>query len=452
MRTILFHLPAQLSGIPLLGFGWLFGLWTVVSIALTVSAMRTRPTDSVEEDASAARLSTALLGLVLYVAIGGIVIGFLLPKLEETDGLGTNLGLPIRGYGVAMFFAVSAGVGLAIVRGGRRGLDSERIVSLAIWMFLPGILGARILYLVEYGHEIQAVSWIDRIGKFANIASGGLVVYGSLIGALLGFGLFTKRHRLPILAIADLIGPSMLLGLAIGRMGCFLNGCCYGGPCEYPWGVHFPTGSPPYERQLDRGLQHGLYWSAIDPGTVKPTSPADVSTATGSVRPLQITYVDPDGPAAKAGVTRSMQLTERDGQRLAAAFPNTEVSIIDRSADPPDAPHRWKTGRLPQTSLPTHPTQIYSALNAVALTLFLLALSPFLKRDGSLLAITLILYPVTRFLLEIVRIDEPALNQLGWTVSQTISIGILPIGIGLAFYVSRQPVGKQFARSISNRT
>ena len=81
-----------------------------------------------------------------------------------------------------------------------------------------------------------------------NVAAGGLVVYGSFIGAMLGLGLFWRRYRMPLLATADLIAPSMLLGLALGRVGCLLNGCCYGVPCDLPWKVTFPWSSPVVDR------------------------------------------------------------------------------------------------------------------------------------------------------------------------------------------------------------
>jgi phosphatidylglycerol---prolipoprotein diacylglyceryl transferase len=77
--------------------------------------------------------------------------------------------------------------------------------------------------------------------------------------ALLAGIIFLRVHKLPVLAFADLIAPSLLLGLAFGRIGCLLNGCCYGGLCETPWlGVRFPATSPVYERQLAFGELHGF--------------------------------------------------------------------------------------------------------------------------------------------------------------------------------------------------
>ena len=86
----------------------------------------------------------------------------------------------------------------------------------------------------------------------------GLVVYGSLIGASVAFLLFCRRYQLPALPLGDLVAPSLALGLALGRLGCLLNGCCFGGPCEHAWAVTFPADSPPYLDQKGWGDYHGF--------------------------------------------------------------------------------------------------------------------------------------------------------------------------------------------------
>ncbi len=86
---------------------------------------------------------------------------------------------------------------------------------------------------------------------------------------------------MPLLATADLIAPSMLLGLALGRVGCLLNGCCYGGPCDLPWKVTFPWNSPVHQHEVKHGTTDvfGLkfrdgpdHWTVIE--SVAPDSPA----------------------------------------------------------------------------------------------------------------------------------------------------------------------------------
>ncbi len=85
------------------------------------------------------------------------------------------------------------------------------------------------------------------------MAKGGLVVYGAFFGAVAGVLLFVRKHRLPLLAVCDLVAPSMMLGLAIGRIGCLLNGCCFGAVCDHPWAMRFPAGSPLTWRRSNAG-------------------------------------------------------------------------------------------------------------------------------------------------------------------------------------------------------
>jgi phosphatidylglycerol:prolipoprotein diacylglycerol transferase len=96
---------------------------------------------------------------------------------------------------------------------------------------------------------------------------------------------------------------------------------------------------------------------------------------------------------------------------------------------------------VPPRSRPVHPTQLYSAIDAGLLGWLLWSFYPFRRRDGELLALLLTIHPVTRFLLEIIRTDEPAVFGTGMSISQNISIVLLVCGIGLWWYLSRQPRG-----------
>ena len=86
-----------------------------------------------------------------------------------------------------------------------------------------------------------------------NVAGGGLVVYGAVIGGILGTLAFIHRYKLPSLAMFDLAIPSLMLGMGLGRLGCLMNGCCFGSLCSLPWAVTFPPGSPPHIYQFQHG-------------------------------------------------------------------------------------------------------------------------------------------------------------------------------------------------------
>ncbi len=428
MRQTLFHVPPEICGLPTLGWGIALAVWVVITL-LTAAAAGERK-----------RIMASIVASGPLLLIGSLVVIWILPNLEEYTADGTNLGLPVRGYGVAMFLAVAAGVGLAVRRGGHIGLPAETIYSLALWMFILGFVGARLFYLVQYRDSFHSESWSNYFTAAINIAQGGLVVYGSLIGALAAYGLFVWRHRLPALVLGDILAPSMLLGLAIGRLGCLLNGCCYGGPCEHAWAVQFPENSPAYMDQLSSGLAQGIHLAINEQGKTI------------------VRFVDPEGVAARVGLRVGDEIVGIGSQPLIPVPGSQELPAEVRQAmlTAPGSPVRvtinsgqsliWNAGLAPLRSLPIHPAQVYSSLNAFLLFCFVLTLSPFARREGVLLAVTLTVYPMTRYLLEMVRTDELAIGGWGWTISQTISILILVAAGALWVLVLRQPPGRRALR------
>ena len=145
-------------------------------------------------------------------------------------------GIKIFGYGTMLFLAFIASIKLAAWRARREGLDPEVVYDLSAWVFVGGLIGARLFYVIQY--------WGDRvhtIGDIFRIWEGGIVLYGSIIGGTTAFFLYRLVRPFPLRPLLDVIAPSLALGIAIGRLGCFLNGCCYGDLCDQlPWGVSFP--------------------------------------------------------------------------------------------------------------------------------------------------------------------------------------------------------------------
>jgi len=168
-----------------------------------------------------------------------------------------------------LLLGIVSGVGITLMRCGRIGVSADDIIGLGFWMMVAGIAGARLFYVIQKRDEFfDGSPPLEMILSMVNMTKGGLVVYGSLIGGSLAALIFLKLNKLPILKIADLMAPGMVLGLAIGRLGCLMNGCCYGGVCEAPLpSVAFPPGSAPYMQQLSQGDLLGIQGSAItDPG------------------------------------------------------------------------------------------------------------------------------------------------------------------------------------------
>lgn len=151
--------------------------------------------------------------------------------------------LPVHWYGVMLAAGFYAGLWTAGRRCRRDGLSAEKLMDLAPWLIIGAIVGARTLYVTTYWKESFAgESWTEIF----MIQHGGLVYYGGLIGAVLGGGIFIRWKKLPLWKTADALAPSIALGYVFGRIGCLLNGCCYGRVCEAPWAVHYPEGHETY--------------------------------------------------------------------------------------------------------------------------------------------------------------------------------------------------------------
>ncbi|MCG8584518.1 MAG: prolipoprotein diacylglyceryl transferase, partial [Pirellulales bacterium] len=389
MLQTLFHVPDSIAGLPVFGFGLLFGLWLMASLAVMAYLVKQQGWTSETQ---------SYLPVLIVI---GVVIVFVLPALIEPGGV------PIRGYGVMLLLAVVSGVGLCLHRARRMGLNPDIIYSLAFWMFIGGMLGARLFYIIEYWDQFQRESLGATIGAMINVAQGGLVVYGSLIGALIAFVAFVRRHKLPALALADLIAPGMALGLCLGRIGCLLNGCCYGGICEPPrfgsgWAVTFPAGSPPHQRQIESGQLnlHGMTIGYNSSGMlvveqVAQGSPADVAGIKPNDRIRSVRGPGDDSTAVRSesDVKETLQLSTRPGASLSVFVNDEPLPKIVTFANP-----------LPR-SRAVHPTQVYSSINAALICLLMLAVYPYRMRDGQVIALMLTIYPITRFLLEIIRTD-----------------------------------------------
>jgi len=140
-------------------------------------------------------------------------------------------------YGVAVALGFALGLWLAARRGLREGLRPEWIADLGVPLILGTVVGARTLYVLTYWRTQFAPVPLWHV---LAVWEGGLVFYGGLVGAsAAGLGYIFLRGW-PLWKLCDALAPSVALGFAVGRLGCLMNGCCYGSACELPWAVHFP--------------------------------------------------------------------------------------------------------------------------------------------------------------------------------------------------------------------
>jgi phosphatidylglycerol---prolipoprotein diacylglyceryl transferase len=258
-----------------------------------------------------------------------------------------GLGIRVHSFSLLLLLACFGALLLTARRARREGIDPENVHDLAGWLLMGGFIGARAVFLIQNPGSVQ--HWTDVF----KIWQGGIIFYGCIIGGLIGSVAYWIRRPFPFRAMADAVAPALALGIGLGRIGCFLNGCCFGAVSHLPWAVRFPAQTLPWLRHVEAG------WI------------------------------------------------------------------------PPTALH----------SLPVHPKQLYAAIAGFALLALLGAYYPRRRRDGEVMALLMITYPITRFLVEFYRGDASGWHA-GLTISQYISLALVAAGIVTWIYLSRLPLGR----------
>lgn len=173
--------------------------------------------------------------------------------------------LEIHSYGLMLAISFLLGIYFSMYRAKKQGIDPNKIIDLSVVIVLSAIFGARFLYVIFHLDEFKG-HWLDTINPFQSsgqIGIAGLTMLGGFIAAV-GFGLlFLMIKKLPVLKIADIVVPAIGLGSFLTRIGCFLNGCCYGVPTEMPWGMIFPPESPAGYCFPDQAIHPAQLYSSL---------------------------------------------------------------------------------------------------------------------------------------------------------------------------------------------
>ena len=435
MLQTLCYIPETLFGFPLFGWGAALGLLVAaVLLSHIYQYLRYRKIHDVGS-------SIALL------VISGAMLVFIIPNLAEPE-----LGIPIRGYGFCLLMAILAALFLVVRLAKQQNIDTEKVYSLCFWAVIAGIIGARLFYVVEYWQEMLLFDqsgqllFLESLFNVLNFAQGGLVVFGSILGGALGAFIFMKQNKMPVLPTFDIMAPAMALGSAIGRIGCLLNGCCFGGITDVSWGIVFPPDSPAHVHQIAHGdvFYYGLKFEEINVCEQKM---------------LVIADVQPGSEAESLGLKPNMRLsgivcqlegqpmvwkvrTRREAATLLTDLQRTTPSEkirFDFVTDSSRAAPCWLAPAVSEV-LPVHPAQIYSSALALLLcgTLLLLGrLQFYQQRSGLIFASFMILYSAGRFMIEFIRTDEDSFFGTGLTVSQNVSIVFCFAGVVLLVYLCR---------------
>ncbi len=347
---------------------------------------------------------------------------------------GTGMELPVFGYGVFVFLGFVVALWIAGRRASRFGIAPGNLLDLGLWMLLAGVIGGRLFFIAMFWDQMH--SWLDLIALW----KGGLVLYGGVAGAVAAFFWYTARQKLPRRKLLDLLAPAVIAGVAVGRIGCFMNGCCWGDPTLLPWAVQFPFGSPPYMHHLRQGLvsagldlapgPEGVVVTDIQPGSwaervgLQPGDRIVSVRASGAQRSLPTPTVTAFfATLREIGSGRDVHFLVRRGR--------TRTTLTGRF-DP-----------RPPGSLPVHPTQLYSTLGGVIIACWLTWSQPERWRSGLGAVALMVAYGCQRFLIEILRDDLPPL-ALGLTIAQWISLVLIATGALLALWLwSTPPTAKQ---------
>ena len=166
--------------------------------------------------------------LITGTAITGMAALFLLIILHAGH-------FSVHSYGAMLMLGFIAGIITATRLALRRGVPAERLLDLGLVILVCSIVGARVLYLMI---TKNAGPLLDMENVLQN-GIGGLSFHGGLIGAVLGSLIYVRIAKLNYWRVADCMAPGIAIGYAITRIGCFLNGCCYGKHCDLPWATTF---------------------------------------------------------------------------------------------------------------------------------------------------------------------------------------------------------------------
>ncbi len=299
--------------------------------------------------------------------------------------------IPVYGYGVMLVIGFIVGMYVAQYLAKRSGLDPETFANACILALVTGVLGARLSHVLENlpNYTLQNLSAWENFKNAINIREGGLTYYGGFLLAFPSLVLYGWYKKVPLPLGMDIVAPCIMIGLAFGRIGCYLNGCCYGAACNVQWAVEFPYGSDAYNTQFNqnqlqvpvprelvrdrsslgeymdqrllKSIQEPLppdkFKELIEPGTLKPRDQLEKEIRTQS-----------------------------NGKEIAAALATQKAN-------------------------PVHPAEIYSSIVAFLIAAFLIAYFTLPHVPGHIFAAMMMIEGVFRYALEMLRVEPAVIGR-----------------------------------------
>lgn len=191
----------------------------------------------------------ALLGAVILASVA-----YLINTNDPSFPLRKPKGIPVQGYGSMILLGFLTGIWMAYRRSPLIGVESRHCVDIGIFGVIVGLIGSRIFHILVYWPRFNPLAGggfhFERIVDMFKIWEGGLVFYGAFLTVIPATFLYCRHYKLPPIKFLDLSVPGLIAGQAFGRLGCLLNGCCYGKTSDVPWSVTFPKESPAWFSQI----------------------------------------------------------------------------------------------------------------------------------------------------------------------------------------------------------
>ena len=375
--------------------------------------------------------------------------------------LNLPFGISIKAYGLMMMLGFFAATWWAMHRARLVNADPDVILNLGFISLVSGIVGARLFYVVQFWQQDFA-NQPNPLMAALNVTAGGLVFYGGFLLAVVCALAYLVWARHSIRLYLDILAPSLMVGLAFGRMGCFLNGCCWGAPTQkVPWALSFPYASPAFDLQWQKGLVSVPEQLLYGPG--------------GHSLPMPIfrEHIGMNQPALRTleqaqHALEQARTNNADSKTIATL--HNDVDLARKKADEyrreyPDLASAYEHYGLTAQditelarhyrSLPVHPTQLYALVDAILIALLLHAIFLRRRQQGMVFGLLFIFYGIGRFLEEAIRGDNRTdwhLARMALTMSQVVSVCTFVIACVYLIILYRlpatPPTAVRFVRSI----
>lgn len=185
------------------------------------------------------------------------------PKLFEIPKIGPIGPITVHSFGVMMVIAFAASLWVARTRAPKFGIDSNKMTDAGFWALVAGVLGARVVFILQ-----DLPYYLAHKDELFSIQFQGLTSFGGLIFAVIALAVWARKAGVPMARLFDVCAPAYGVGYILGRVGCLLNGCCYGTVCspDFFLATHFGRMSDPHHpaQLYDAGMNilalGALFW------------------------------------------------------------------------------------------------------------------------------------------------------------------------------------------------